>query len=446
MIHPMIHHPMTRGRFKALLTCAGLIAGCSAATLAADNITGVARNQTRHRPAAGDEVILLRLDQPGPNQSLQEEERTRTDQQGRFSLAVRYPEELHSVRVVHQGVDYDQRAAAGEAVSIDVFDAIAKVQGVTGTIEIIRAGTNGNLLHVSDLIEIKNDSNPPLTQAGERTFEVYLPAHAKIDSVLAAGPGNIGGMIAAAPVAREPGHYTVNFPLRPGASKIAFNYDLPYDGQVTFHPKSVYPVQQLAVMIPPTMRFTSRSPAFQPLKAGNNNYQVEAASRVNAGERPTFEISGDGALPAVQAQTQSPPKVPGGFVSNPVITASAGLGAQARGASARRAVSASPPSSSPLRWWMLRVSVVLASGAFGRFLLRRQRLSARAMMAALQKAKQPGPTSVSLVSALKEELFQLEIDRLHGTISGEDYDSAKQALEGTVRRALARAGTGGGTN
>jgi hypothetical protein len=41
---------------------------------------------------------------------------------------------------------------------------------------------------------------------------------------------------------------------------------------------------------------------------------------------------------------------------------------------------------------------------------------------------------------LKEELFRLESDRLHGTISGEEYDSAKQALEGTIKRALARAG------
>jgi hypothetical protein len=41
---------------------------------------------------------------------------------------------------------------------------------------------------------------------------------------------------------------------------------------------------------------------------------------------------------------------------------------------------------------------------------------------------------------LKEELFQLETDRLHGAISGEEYDSAKQALEGTVKRVLARTG------
>lgn len=438
----MIHNPMTHGRFKALLICVGLV-GYSAVTLA-ENITGAARNQTHHRPAAGDEVILLRLDQAGPNQGMREETRTRTDLQGLFSLRVRYPEKVHLVRVVHQGVDYDQRAAAGDAVSIDVFDAIAKVQGVTGTIEIIRTGTNGNLLHVSDLIEIKNDSSPPLTQAGARTFEVYLPAHAEIDSVLAAGPGNIGVMIAAAPAAGEPGHYTVNFPLRPGATKFAFNYDLPYDGHATFHTRSVYPLQQLAVMIPPTMKFTSRSPAFQALKAGNNSYHVEAASRVNAGEGPGFEISGVGSLPAVQTQAQSPPKLPAAAVSTPALTASGGSGA-ARGANALSAGPASAPaaSASPLQWWVLGGSAVLVPGACGFFLWRRHRLSANAT-AAPGKTEQPGPPSASLVRVLKEELFQLEVDRLHGAISGEDYDSAKQALEGTVQRVLARAGTGGG--
>jgi hypothetical protein len=53
---------------------------------------------------------------------------------------------------------------------------------------------------------------------------------------------------------------------------------------------------------------------------------------------------------------------------------------------------------------------------------------------------QAGKTSASLVEVLKEGLFQLEIDRLQGTISGKEYASAKQALDKTVELALARAG------
>lgn len=165
-----------------------------------------------------------------------------------------------------------------------MFDAATHVRGITGTIEILRTGTNGKLLHVSDMVEINNASSPPLTQVGERTFEVYLPANAKIDSVLAAGPVKIGVMISPVPVPGEPGHYTVNFPLRPGTTKFAFNYDLPYRGHAAFQTRLAYPLQRLAVMIPPTMKFSSRTPAFGILTTGNSRYQVRAANQLKAGK------------------------------------------------------------------------------------------------------------------------------------------------------------------
>jgi len=39
---------------------------------------------------------------------------------------------------------------------------------------------------------------------------------------------------------------------------------------------------------------------------------------------------------------------------------------------------------------------------------------------------------------MKEELFQLEIDRQQGKVSPEEYTTAKSALDETIRRALAR--------
>src|SRR5258708_30312910 len=134
-----------------------LIAALPAAASAADTITGVVRNQTLGLPAGGDEVILLRVDQ-----GMDVESRTQTDPQGGFTFTVRETEKLHLVRVVHRGINYDQRISAGNAVSVDVFDSATEVQGVTGNIEIMRIGTNGKVLHVSDMLEIKNDSSPPL--------------------------------------------------------------------------------------------------------------------------------------------------------------------------------------------------------------------------------------------------------------------------------------------
>lgn len=49
-----------------------------------------------------------------------------------------------------------------------------------------------------------------------------------------------------------------------------------------------------------------------------------------------------------------------------------------------------------------------------------------------------GSTKKPLLEALKEELFQLESDRLHGAISPEEYATTKKALNDTIQRAIAR--------
>jgi hypothetical protein len=44
-----------------------------------------------------------------------------------------------------------------------------------------------------------------------------------------------------------------------------------------------------------------------------------------------------------------------------------------------------------------------------------------------------------LLEGLKEEIFQLEVERQQGRISEEDYQKTKSALDQTLQRALARA-------
>jgi len=415
---------------------AAILAGCCIPALAADAIAGVVHNRTAGGPAAGDDVLLLSLDKDTP-----EETRAKTDAQGAFTLKVAHPDRSYLVRVIHQSVIYDQQATPGNPLSVDVFDAAAKVQGLSGSIEVVRIGTVGDHLHVSDMIEIVNGSSPPLTQAGERTFEVFLPAHAKLGSVLAADSKDIALMISAAPVPGEPGHYTVNFPLRPGATKFAFNYDLPYDGHAAFHPRSIYPFKQLAVMVAPTMKFVSRSPAFQTLPTGNDRYQVQAANDVRAGNGPWFEISGEGALPALRAQSQTAPPPPTAAGVHSALRSST---ARVQTANALNAVPASrlSPPLSRSQGWSLGASAILVVGAFGFLVWRRQRQPTHATATAVSMTE---PTPPSLLEALKEELFQVEADRVQGAITTEEYASAKQTLKGTIELALARAGTRGGT-
>lgn len=43
-----------------------------------------------------------------------------------------------------------------------------------------------------------------------------------------------------------------------------------------------------------------------------------------------------------------------------------------------------------------------------------------------------------LLESLKEELFQLESNRVHGSISAEEYATTKQALTESIQRAMAK--------
>ncbi|MGA2814228.1 MAG: hypothetical protein ABSG16_22750 [Candidatus Acidiferrum sp.] len=290
-----------RRLWRARTSLALVLAACfpSVACCKTD-ITGAVRNQSRRLPAAGEEVILFRL-----GHGLREESHARTSARGTFVVHVRHRAEAYLLRVVHQGVAYERRASAGQPILIEVFDSATHVANITGTIEILRAATNGNLLHLSDLYEIKNESAPPLTAAGDKTFEVYLPANARMDSVLAASSDGIGTQIRATAVPGQAGHFTVSFPLRPGLTKFAFHYDLPYDGHAAFQTEHAYPLQQFALMIPSTMQFSSPSGVFEILPVARGDYRVRAASHLAAGKGPWFEISGSGSLPPLKEQARS---------------------------------------------------------------------------------------------------------------------------------------------
>jgi hypothetical protein len=399
----------------------------ASSALASNTITGSVPNPSRAQPAVGDQVILIRLDQ-----GMHEEEHTRTNAQGTFSFEVLHPDKPYMVRVIHQNVNYDQKAPVGGTITVAVFDAAAYVPEISGTIEILRAGTLGKSLHVSDMFEIVNASSPPITQAGEHTFEAYLPANAKLDSVLAAGPEKIAVVVSAMPVAGEPGHYAVNFPLLPGATKFAFNYDLPYNGYATFRTWHAYRLQQLAVMLPTTMKFSSLSSKFQILRTGASNYQVRAVGQVLAGQGPSFTISGTGDFPPLQDQSSAQESAQSAAASG---SPASGLNHVVPPSSARSSSGFRGSSFWPTALWVLGSSAFLASFTF--IAWRACKVRANAIRGCGIRFAIRSQQSTTLLEGLKDELFQLETDRIRGAISREQYASARQALEQTVERAVA---------
>jgi hypothetical protein len=419
-----------RALSKKTVFAAGLLASFSVGAIGAGNITGSVRNLSRDQPAAGDEVILLRVDH-----AMQAEARAKTGAEGVFTLRVPYRAKSYSyvVRVIHQGVSYDQRASAGDVLSIQVFDAAPRVHGIGASIEILRAGTNDRLLHVSDMYELRNESSPPVTQTGDRTFEVYLPANAKLDSVLAAGPEKIGAEISAELIPNEPGHYAVNFPLRPGDTKFAFNYDVPYDGRAVFKTRLAYPLRQLAVMLPPSMKFSSRSPAFELLPTGRSDFQVQTANQLEAGDGPMFEISGTGALPPLGEQTKSLAPQASPQITGPVIPVPGQPALPSMGRIDSRADQAQPSS----QLIILGGLTVALLAACALLIWRAHKTQSISRVGIITRPSSLRPSDI-LRDALRQEISRLDVDRRRGLISRKEYSSAKLALKESVKRALAR--------
>src|SRR5215470_18543469 len=73
------------------------------AVIQAQTITGTVHNETTGRASVGDEVVLIRL-----GEGMEEEAHTKTGADGAFTLNVVAPNAEHFVRVIHQGVNYDQ--------------------------------------------------------------------------------------------------------------------------------------------------------------------------------------------------------------------------------------------------------------------------------------------------------------------------------------------------
>src|SRR5215469_964674 len=342
-------------RQPILLVCV-LIACFSASAFGAASITGRVRNQTTAQLSAGDDVILLRF-----GKGMEEVSRTKTDAQGAFTfsgipaLNGTSATDQYMVRVMHQGVNYDQTVIGTAPLEINVFDAVSKITGLSGGIGMVRLESDEKMLKVTEMYAITNASSPPRTQSGPHNFEISLPETATLDSMEARRSEGIWIKTPPVPEAGQAGRYAINFPIRPGDTLFKYTYHLPYSGPTRFQLRLPYPIQKFAVMHPPSLVFKAlRRGAFvSPGRA--NGLQIEkAVSEPLVGDVPAFEVSGVGlaSAPPAIAQTSPAPKV-----SPPPLSTSASAGNR------RGGLSTTTPQATAMLWLSLAaVGGVLAIG------------------------------------------------------------------------------------
>ncbi|MGB9283509.1 MAG: carboxypeptidase regulatory-like domain-containing protein, partial [Candidatus Sulfotelmatobacter sp.] len=420
----------------------------------AQTLTGTVKNATTGKPAAGDDVVLLKL-----GQGMEESGRIKTDAKGQFSFKLDDAQSPHLVRVIHQDVTYHRMAPPGTtSVAVDVYDAAKKIDGIEVVADIMRIQAEQGQILVTREFGVQNTSSPPRTQMNERNLEFYIPdgAHVIDDSATATTEG--GNPLKSAPVPEgEKNRYSFIFPLRPGLTRFEVSYQLPYSGSANMDPKSIYPLQHFVVMLPKTMQFNAAatSAGFKLINYPNEpTASVQVASNTTPGQNLAFKVSGEGSLETAQ-ENGGQGTAEGGQTSAP--------GAQS---SNRPGGGLGPPIDAPdplqkYRWWILGgfAAVLLLGGVY---VASRQQSTARAIRqqmagssmpiamleeedyepAAVRASPSRAPAaarpSSMLMEGIKDELFQLEVERKQGQISQADYEKAKSALDQTLDRALKR--------
>ena len=415
-------------RLALAIVCFWAFVGASSA----ENITGTVTNGTTGKPSAGDEVTLLSL-----SQGMQAVGSTKTDAQGKFTL--RAPTDTgapHMVRAAHNGVNYFPQGGplmpGATTTQITVYDTAKKIDGLSQTVEVDRFEAQGDQLQAITLFAIRNESEPPRTLDANQTFEFVLPPGASLDQGMVKSPGGQPINMPPAETATK-GRYAFSFPLKPGESQFQVSYHMPYKGEVSFSPKPLADVQHFVVMTPPGINFAPKDKQRYQSMPDNSGASVMVATNVKPGEDLSFALSGTGRFPA-EGQQGASGDASGGPSAGRDNRPGGGLGAPI-------------DSDDPLHDYRAVIlgvfALVLVMG--GAYVVAKSNQPAAAHSPTLSStagdkggAASPADRTARLLEAMKEELFQLELDRQQGKISHHEYDKAKAALDETIRRAVAR--------
>jgi len=424
---------------SALVAFVLSLAIASSAQTPAQTLTGTITNATTSKPAAGDEVILINL-----TNGMDVAGSTKADAAGKFSFQLSGPPGPHLIRAVHQGITYHQMAPPGtSSVDVNVYDVSTKVTGLSVTVDVLRFQADNGTLQGVRTFAVNNSSSPPRTQMNDHNFEFYLPANAKIEQVEARAPNGQPIAAQASPQA-DKNRYAIVFPLRPGETQFQLAFTVPYSGKITFDPKPLYPAEHFVVVLPKTMQFTAaNSSGFELVKdPSQGDNLMEVARLAKPGQALSFTVQGTGTIvePPDEAasgaqQEQQPAQArdnrPGGGLGVPIDA---------------------PDALQKYRWPILfGFAVLLAVG--GWVVTKRQPAPANSPAATASTPMRPTPAgpgassaapttaasrSSMLLEALKEEIFQLEVEKRQGKITAEEYEKAKAALDQTLDRALKR--------
>ena len=424
----------------------------SARTSSAQTVSGTVTNRTDDKPAAGDDVVLLKL-----AQGMQELERTTTDSKGHYSIKLPPGEaqQMHLIKVTHDKANYFSPEPPGTAkVDVDVYKASPDVSDVVVSEDVLQLQTtpDGKSLSVVEHYLLRNDSKPQTTLFSEHPFEIYLPAGAKPEGASAKAPSGMAVQQPLVPMG-DPDHYTIIFPVRPGETEFNVWYRMPYTSSFTFQPRLTLPTEALGIMMPKSMNFKGGTGTeFRSVtEQVGGKAQAFLAQNVKPSQPLSFTVNGSGELPRdTVAQNGGQPGSGGDQPPGSATAGNADPNADSRpggGLGTPLDKDAERDPWTKYRWWIIGgLGLVLAAAAG--IMLRAPAGAAGSGPVSPTYAGVPTASSRwtpagspgGALQVLRDEMFAVETERLEGRLSEAEYTELKSAYDVVLRRALLRNG------
>jgi len=390
-------------------------------------VTGTITNATTGKPASGATVTVL-----DPMAGMLEVGSGKADARGRYSIEAPPAKGPRLVRAERDGVNYFKMIPPGtENADVEVYDAAASVKGIKATADVLRMQTQEGTLQVSEMFVVNNESKPPKALSAPATFEFVLPDGAVVDGAHARAPGGQPISVETSP-AKQKNHHAFSFALKPGDTRLEVTYHVPYSGEMMFSPQLLHNFEHYVVILPSSMNFIAHDPKqFQTMDAKQPGTTVQVSMQSKDGSKLGYSVSGMGLFPDENAGAAAgtPGGGPGGGLGKPIDA---------------------PDSLANYRLYILAalVIILIGGGIWIHERTSREAVATAVAPAASAPAVSSGAapaaappavkTANPLLTALKEELFTLEVEFKEGKLSQEEYDKARAALDQTLQRAVSR--------
>jgi hypothetical protein len=199
-----------------------------------------------------------------------------------YLLRVDYDGVPYNVPVRVDGVDHD--------ITVNVYESTSSSKGIRVSVPHLAASRQGDHLAIEQVFDVSNESEPPRTVAGEEgNFLIFIPA--QMDSLTACFVTAVGVPVDRTPLPTgDPQVFRVDYPLRPGLTRIGIAYKVPYaSGAFRLDARVLYDLEHVSIFaVDPEMQITSSS---HTLEAGEPVHGMAAYSLHNVSKGSTLTLA-----------------------------------------------------------------------------------------------------------------------------------------------------------